>query len=148
MLERTKLIQELIHDEGERFGAYRDSLGLWTIGVGHLLGNTQRMIEITPAESRALLLVDIDAAEKVVSGLLPNWRSDYDPTRQRALVNMAFNLGNRLATFHKFLGHLRNGKDYVLAVQEMHNSTWAKQVGDRAIRLADMILFGEDKNGY
>lgn len=62
--DRSALIAELIRDEGERLDAYRDSVGLWAVGVGHLLGRYQRIERITEAESRALLVADIAEAER------------------------------------------------------------------------------------
>ncbi len=60
-------------------------------------------------------------------------------TRERALVNMAFNLGGRLAGFKKFLKAV-NARDWPTAAVEMMDSKWATQVGDRATRLRDQIL--------
>jgi lysozyme len=138
-----RLASELRKDEGVRLRAYKDSVGLWTIGVGHLLGKDKRMDEITGDEADALLTLDIHIAETVVSHLFPGWTESYDEVRQRALLNMAFNLGNRLANFIKFRMFLANGQ-YEEACREMLNSVWAGQVGERAKRLSQMILKGNE----
>ncbi len=140
------LKQELIRDEGLRLDAYKDSVGLYTIGVGHLLGDSMRMEKITNYEAMALLEADIHVAWDLVDHLLgrtvfadpdegPNW------VRERALINMAFNLGNRLAGFKKFIAAVK-AQDWDTAAAEMLNSKWATQVGDRAGRLAFMIRTG------
>ena len=142
-MNRTKLREELRRDEGERLHAYRDSVGIYTIGVGHMLGTSPRMLDITPGESAALLERDIDNAEALAWSLIQNadvWANDL---RSRALINMAFNLGNRLAAFEKFLTAV-SASDWEQAAVEMLNSKWAGQVGDRATRLAQMIATGAE----
>jgi lysozyme len=148
-MDRKVLKAELVRDEGLKLVSYRDTVGLWTIGVGHLLGTQRRMTEITNAEAMALLEADINVAEEVVNRLIPvytYWDGDtgqggyrpYNQVRSRALVNMAFNLGNRLAGFKKFLAAV-NSNDWATAGVEMMDSQWAKQVGARAVRLRKMI---------
>ena len=138
--DRQALRAELLRDEGEKLIAYQDSVGLWTIGVGHLLGTQPRMQRITRSESRALLENDIDLAAGVLSGLIEDW-DGLDDVRQRALLNMAFNLGPRLAGFVDFLAAVR-ARRWDAAAAEMINSKWAKQVGERAKRLAEMMRTG------
>lgn len=132
---------ELMRDEGAKIQAYQDSLGYWTIGVGHLLGRTQRMTLLTPPELEALLTWDIKAAELALDSIVSEWR-DFDDVRQRALVNMTFNLGYRLHNFTKFLTAV-HAKDWKQAAAEMMLSTWAVQVGKRAERLHKMIETGD-----
>jgi len=150
-MNRAKLKAELAADEGRRLLAYRDSLGLFTVGVGHLLGTLKRMDSITDDECDALLERDIDHAEKLARKVLDPL--DFDSmtdTRQRALVNMAFNRGQHLATSTKILPAIRlavqtgNDLDWALVPQAMAGSTWAKQVGARAVRLGKMFATGED----
>jgi len=140
-MDIAKLKQELIRDEGIRFEVYKDTVGLYTIGVGHLLGAEQRMTRITQREAEALLMVDIEDALAIVRKLVP--RIDLiGESRQRALCNMAFNLGSRLAGFIHFIGSVNKG-DWKTAAVEMLQSKWARQVGKRAERLRDMILTGD-----
>ena len=153
-MNRSLLRNELMRDEGVKLHAYKDSVGLWTIGVGHLLGMEQRMAWITKAEMEALLEADIDEAEKLVRQLVPSFiywaygdpggpgsSGPSEDARCRALVNMAFNLGPRLAQFKIFLAAV-NEQEWLAASQAMMLSKWAKQVGARAERLRDMILEG------
>ena len=148
---RILLRKEVARDEGVRYVAYQDSVGLWTIGYGHLLGQRRRMDEITFSEAEALLDWDLKSAEANVRRLVPNfirWATNNNldapqprnQSRARALVNMAFNLGiTRLAGFKKFIDAV-NAEDWATAAVEMMDSKWATQVGDRAKRLRDMIL--------
>lgn len=138
-MDREKLREELIRDEGLRLTAYRDSVGLWTIGVGHLLGETPRMTEITLAEAYALFEADINMAE--MKARFHAGSAENEDVRWRVLVNMAFNLGDRLGQFKRFLGAIGVG-DWTNASVYMLESKWAKQVGGRAIRLSRMMLTG------
>jgi lysozyme len=143
-MDRQKLKEELKRDEGIRLKAYQDTVGLWTIGVGHLLGVEQRMSDITAGEASALLDYDINIAiERAIQLIDPPLAIPLpgDDVRLRALVNMSFNLGGRLAGFKKFLAAY-NARDWETAAKEMMDSRWAEQVGSRAVRLRDMILEG------
>lgn len=143
-MDEVQLRKELIRDEGLRQEAYRDSLGYWTIGVGHYLGDSKRMTFITRPEVNALLDADIAEARKIAYRLAPKafgqWQWQ-DGARARALVNMAFNLGPRLSQFKNFLAAI-DAEAWELAASEMMRSKWAKQVGKRAERLRDMVLNG------
>src|ERR1700675_5074188 len=112
-----------------RLHVYRDSVGLYTIGVGHLIGQNMRMMDITAGECAALLDRDIDNAEALAWSLVNNqavWSND---PRSRALVNMAFNLGGHLASFKDFLAAV-NASEWEHASVAMLDSKWAAQVGE------------------
>jgi len=98
------------------------------------------MLVITEGECEALLEADVKVAEEMVRRMVPSYVLMCD-VRQRALVNMAFNLGGRLGGFGKFLAAVER-KDWETASKEMLNSLWAKQVGQRAVRLARMMRVG------
>ena len=140
-MNRAKLREELIRDEGLRLDAYKDTVGLWTIGVGHLLGSSMRMEKITRSEAMALLESDIEDAVAIVKLAAP-WLLVNEDARSRVLTNMAFNLGSRLVGFKKFLVSV-NDHNWSQAATEMMQSKWATQVGDRAVRLRDMMLEGD-----
>lgn len=142
---------ELIRDEGKRMRAYKDILGNWTIGVGHLLldKELQEWVDVvqriprktlSEAECAAFLAGDIADAEARLTRLLPAWRG-LDDVRQRALLNLTFNLGLRLGHFVAFLRYVEDGY-WALAAKELRNSKWWKQVATRGPRIARMIEFG------
>lgn len=130
----------LTRDEGRKLEAYKDSLGNWTIGVGHLLGDKPRMTEITNAECDALLRADIDVAFAQMQKTFLNWHRHND-ARVNALVNMCFNLGPKVEQFTHFIAAM-NESNYTDAARFMLESLWAKQVGQRATRLSNTILKG------
>lgn len=152
-MDEKKLIGELRLDEGEELVAYKDTMGLWTIGVGHLIDpkrganpapfgvDLRNGGEITPAQSAELLGRDIAAKAAELDKALPWWRKLSD-ARQRVLLNMAFNLGT--AGLLGFANTLRmvEGGSYRAAAEAMLRSKWAGQVGARATRLAAMMGAG------
>ncbi len=135
--DQKTLSEELIRDEGLRLHPYRCTAGKMTIGVGRNIEDRG----ITREEAMHLLRNDISSCEKDLDVLFPKWRNLSD-ARQRVLLNMAFNLGReRLSGFRKFWANIALG-DYKSAAQEMMSSAWAKQVGQRANRLRDMMERG------
>lgn len=137
MYNKEALMDELTRDEGYREKMYKDSEGIWTIGVGHNLEANG----LCPAAIRVQLNYDILVAEASADTVWPGWRGMTD-NRQRVFLNMAFNMGpKRLAGFVKFLAALK-ADDYFTASEEMLDSTWAHQVGPRALRLAKMMKEG------
>ncbi|EPY01366.1 glycoside hydrolase family protein [Magnetospirillum fulvum] len=136
-----KLRCELRRDEALRLVAYLCSAGKLTLGYGHTDG-VQGGDTCTQEQAERWLDQDIAIAAAGLDRALPwDWRGLSD-ARQRALINMSFNLGlPRLLGFKRMLYALSIG-DYPGAAAEALNSKWAGQVGDRAARLADMIRRG------
>lgn len=153
-LERLKA--ELIRDEELRLVAYRCTSGKLSVGVGRNLDDcplTAEEIKVVGHDGRskpisrgaAVYLLDngLKSTIRDLDRALPWWR-ELDEVRQRALANMAFNLGlPRLLGFKKMLYWLEKGY-YVSAAAEALDSRWSKQVGDRALRIAAMILTGKE----
>ncbi len=135
--DRELLAAELRHDEGVRNKPYVDTTGHLTIGCGRNLDT----IGLLDAEIALLLEHDIGAAEAALDHSWPWWR-DLDPVRQRVMCNMCFNMGDtKLAGFVRFLAAVRAGS-YEVAAHEMASSLWARQVGERAVRLEGMMIRG------
>lgn len=129
--------EQLIRDEGFRLAPYRDTEGLLTIGVGRNLDG----VGLYPDEVEYLLNNDIARAKNDVLTALP-WAAGLHEARLGVLVNMRFNMGmRRLLGFRKLLEAAERG-DWAAAANEMLDSKWAKQVGDRATRLAEQMLEG------
>ena len=136
-MNKKKLIKELKRDEGIRLHPYRCSANKLTIGVG-------RNIEergITEDESEYLLNNDLTICIEEVESVF-TWYYYITDNRKRAIINMVFNLGlTKLLKFKNFIAAME-AKDYVTAGKEMLDSRWAKQVGNRADRLEQMIVNG------
>lgn len=140
------LIEQLKRDEGLRLSAYRDSLGLWTIGYGHKMNQvlttlTKGNETITEETACSLLEQDIRVASEGVIHF--SEMEGLSEVRIAVLINMAFNIGmHGLLEFRKMFLHLRSN-EFPEAAYEMRNSLWHKQVGDRAERLAKQMETGE-----
>lgn len=130
------LADQLRRDEGVRLSPYVDTVGKVTIGVGRNLTD----VGISNDEANDMLENDIRKAVASCNGL--PWFNTMDYPRQAAILNMCFNLGfTGLLHFTHMLAALQKG-DWETAAQEMLNSAWASQVGDRAKRLAEQIRTG------
>lgn len=139
-MDHRKLIDELKRDEGVVLHAYKDSEGYLTIGVGRMI-DAQLGGGITMDEAEQLLVGDILRCKQELDLNFPWWR-DMSDARKRALINMCFNLGiTRLKGFKKMLAALEGGQ-WEKAYQEALHSKWARQVGARANRIAQMFVEG------
>lgn len=121
--------------EGVRLKPYRDSKGLWTIGIGRCLETKGISLE----EANYFLENDIrDATDEVVEKI--PWSIELDEERFSVLVEMANQMGiNGLLTFKRFL-FLLEIHNYDEAATEMLNSKWAKEDSPkRALELSDII---------
>ena len=141
-MDIDKLIAQLKVHEGVRSKVYLDTEGIETIGVGRNL----RDRGLSDDEIELMLANDIRDFQEEVENAFP-WWSDLDDVRQRVVVDMAFNMGlGSLSKFVNTLSHIDNGR-YEEAGVEMLDSKWARQVGDRANVLSNMMKTGED-HGY
>lgn len=131
------LLDHLTISEGRKNKPYTDTVGKLTIGVGWNLsdrGIPDNVID---------LLLDISAKEasEIAHRLFPEL-NNYSPNRQKALIEMIFNLGeSRFKKFILLIANVRKG-DWVAASDAALNSKWASQVGQRAIRIANALKIG------
>jgi lysozyme len=136
----NKLISMLKRHEGRRLKPYLCTADKLTIGYGRNLDD----MGISEDEALYLLQNDIDACYSELNVF--NWFQELDQVRQEALVDMRFNLGlPRFLSFKKMIARLI-AKEYSQAAEEIINSLYAKQVGDRANEIAYMIERGEYLN--
>lgn len=133
-----KMREELMRDEGLRLKPYKDTVGKTTIGIGRNLDD----VGISKEEAYDMLTNDIIRTSRSLDLDIPWWKT-LNETRQRVLLNMAFNLGiNSLLGFKNTLANIKAG-NYEAAAVGMLNSKWAGQVGARAQRLAEQMAKGE-----
>lgn len=136
MIDRQKLSEELKRDEGFRGCVYECSAGKKTIGYGH-------NIEDVPIPERiAEQLLDYDMANCIAQCERWAWFHGLDGIRQRAIVNMVFNIGwSGVSRFSRMIAAIERGQ-YDVAADEMKDSLWYNQVGARAERLVKMMREG------
>ena len=136
----NKLIHMLKRHEGVRSKVYVCSAGYETIGVGRNISATG--LGLNPDEIDFLLMNDITRVRQELNRVF-SWFDGLDAARKDAMIDIAFNLGlTVLCKFEKSLAYMESG-DYMLAADEFLDSTWAKQVGNRAVEVTDMIRTGE-----
>lgn len=135
---KVKLKGLLIKHESFRQFPYTDITGHLTVGIGRNLSD--RGI----SSNEAFYLLDEDII--YFSGKLNHFLKFFpklDENRQIALIDMCFNLGIQgFLNFTKMILALE-AHDYKRAADEMLDSKWAEQVGERAQCLANIIRTGE-----
>jgi lysozyme len=126
----------LVRDEGLRLKPYRDTVGKLTVGVGRNLDD----VGITEEEALHLLRNDIARVAQECQQF--PWFGALDDVRQAVVLNMVFNLGiTKFKGFHNTITSIARA-DYEDAASRMLQSRWANQVGNRAVRLAEMMRTG------
>lgn len=133
-----KSVEELIkHHEGLKLKPYRCSAGRITIGYGHNLEDNG----LTKKQAEGLLRDDIDVAIREIYIKVDNF-TDLDQVRQAVLIDMYFNLGSyRFCQFVRMISAVESF-NFDRAADEMINSTWYHQVGQRSKRLVLMMITG------
>lgn len=132
--QRAKLAGELRRDEGVRLKTYQCSANKLSIGIGRNLEDRG----ITRDEAEYLLSNDLSETFTNLDRACPWWKK-LTPQQQRGLANMCFNLGlGKLLGFRQMLAALERG-DGRAAADHALASLWAKQVGERAQRIARLF---------
>jgi len=134
------LLEQLEDFEGLELKAYQCTAGKTTIGLGRNLDD----YGITKEEAFYLAKNNIYELENELDRAIPWWRQ-LDDARQRALINLAYNVGTTtLLKFKKTLQYLEDGF-YNDAGIEVLDSRWAKQVGRRATFISNVFITGEEE---
>lgn len=137
-MDLKKLFNMLILHEGLKLKPYTDTVGKLTIGVGHNLTDKG----LSQAQVMGILTDDVNETIAFLSKNVPVFMK-LDDVRQRALADMAFNLMGKLLDFKRMIAALE-AKDWNKAADELLNSDFARQTGQRAKDLAAMIRTGVD----
>jgi len=131
--------------EGVRTRPYKDSLGLWTVGVGHLIGDGKTL---PPEYNREFSIDEVNnifdkdfehhqkAAEKI-----PGYNKLND-TGKGALIDLTFNMGPAwYKKWPNFTKQLEAG-NVEGAASSLESSKWYGQVGRRGPTIVSMIRQG------
>lgn len=129
-------------DEGERSTAYQDGNGVWTIGIGQTGAGIGPGVTWTQTQIDAAFTASIASTESRLRVALP-WFVLLDPVRQDVLVNIAFNVGGHgLLSWPVTLGFFKEHEWPQASNALLTEGKWDKDVGQRAVRLADATLKG------
>jgi lysozyme len=124
------LISQLKRHEGFSQKPYQCTSGVWTWGFG--------FTEITQDEADMVLRLKVLELRHSLHDRICH----LTPARQAVVLNMAYNLGLAgLGKFKRMWAAMRDG-NWDLAADEMLNSKWARQVGNRAVELAEQMRRG------
>ena len=132
-MQQERLLRDIRKSEGYRQMPYRDSLGKWTCGTGHLLSpeDAAVMDRLTDKETHETqLMQDIANAIKIATDFAGDKWDVLTEAQEEVLTEMAFQLGNRLHQFKNMrAAMLDDDRDKMFA--EMTNSLWARQTPAR-----------------
>lgn len=137
---QLKIKQDLEYHEGRVPHVYLDHLGYKTLGIGHLIRQSEPeyLLKVNdPVSDEAIdkyfesdLRIAVSDAIRIFGPL-----EEHPEQVIRVLVNMSFNLGYpKLNRFVKMKEAVAN-KDYQKAADEMSDSRWYTQVGRRGAEL-------------
>lgn len=136
------LYAEMVWCEGKKSKIYTDSRGNVTGGIGwNFTANGIPDWVIQGLFNQAI--------NEAASSLTQNtsWWRFLDPVRQRAVLNLCFNLGwPRLSKFVHFLEAMSN-RQWKRAGAELVNSEWWNEVGKRGPFIRHMIETGTEPAG-
>ncbi len=145
-------LHELIkRHEGLRLKPYLCPAGKRTIGYGwnldahHLPSDITSYFHlygaITESMAERLLNISIDAATRQCEGIFAGFK-DFSEARRFALIDFVFNVGAGTAMkFKKMISAIEAG-NWESAADEMVDSAWCSQVGDRGPEIVGMVRVG------
>tara|TARA_B100000780_G_C21003095_1_gene401373 strand:- start:210 stop:650 length:441 start_codon:yes stop_codon:yes gene_type:complete len=143
-MNMEKLQEELENDEGVKYEVYNDHLGYPTFGIGHLILDSDPEYgsstgtEVSEDRVKEAFASDVVGVVSDCETLYPDFE-ELPEEAQRIIANMMFNMGRpRLS---KFKGMKRgvDAQDWNAAADEMVDSSWYKQVTNRADRLVERM---------
>jgi len=139
-----RLRQQLEIDEGCKYVIYLDHLNLPTHGIGHLILESDpeygQPVGTSVSEDRVIECFekDLGSVQKDCYRLYDDF-DDLPETVQEIIANMLFNMG--LGRMKAFKGMKRNvdARQWDKAADEMVDSRWYNQVGERSKRLVERM---------
>lgn len=142
---RKNVMEQLKIDEGVVYEVYLDHLGLPTVGIGHLVLESDYEYgkevgtPVSVERCESFFMQDLDIAISECKVLYGNDWEEFSEEVKEILVNMLFNMGRpRLSQFKKMNAAIAEG-DWKTAAVEGRDSRWYNQVGNRAERLMDRL---------
>lgn len=135
--------------EGVRTKPYKDSLGLWTVGVGHLIGDGKTL----PKEwDRELSMKEVDELfakdyehHKAMAMKTPGW-DKANESGQAAMIDLAFNMGGSWYKKWPNTAKALEAGNFDKAADGLKDSKWYDQVKGRAVKIVGMIRQGAKTN--
>lgn len=124
----------LIMREGLRLKAYKDTKGIWTIGVGHTGPEVVEGLVITKEKAHELFQKDVTWAEDAVNAVkVPLSQNQFD-----ALVSFVFNVG-ATAFLRSTMRKMLKAGDYVGAAKQFDR--WVIPIEITSRRMSEKAQF-------
>ena len=121
-MDTTRLQKLLEEHEGYRRLIYKDTMGIWTAGIGR---NMQTK-GLSHDEAVYLLINDINECDASLNHFV--WYITLDDIRKCVLIELCFNLGlSGLLGFKQTLAYIAN-ENWPGAVKSLCASKWATQI--------------------
>jgi|TARA_R110000772_G_scaffold9315_1_gene30641 lysozyme len=147
----NELKERIMEHEGFRDVAYNDTLGIATIGYGHMI-LPQDNIQIGNKYSKEFLTelfdkdfdIAVKGANKLIKEKLPHLLmlglTDAELSKiEGVLIEMVFQMGRpRVSKFNKMFKAIDEA-EWNKAADEMLDSRWAEQTFERALNLSHII---------
>lgn len=125
------LKERIRRHEGCRAKPYRDSRGIWTVGVGRNL----EAVPFSDDEIELMFVNDLNRARRAADMLCP----DLGGFRRDVVIEMCFQMGaGGVSKFKKFLAAVKV-KAWGVAADEMLDSEWHNQSKERCEELAEIM---------
>ena len=141
-----KEVKDMIkRHEGVRNKPYKDSLGLWTVGVGHLIGDGKSLPDawnrtFTDQEVQDLYDKDFDEHQKAAAAI-PGY-DKFNSAGKGALTDLTFNMGpSWIKRFPTTAKSIAKG-DGAASAEGLQDSKWYTQVGSRAQEVVGLMSKG------
>jgi GH24 family phage-related lysozyme (muramidase) len=155
--------QMVIAYEGWKNTPYKDTKGLWTIGVGHLIGKGTKLPIIDPkfpelgtitektvlTNDQVRMIFEKDFEEHLkLAEKAPGWNKANE-SGKTGLIDLAYNMGGWWYNEHPKTARFMAEGNFKEAARELETSLWYKQVKDRAPLTVKLIRAGaaNDKEG-
>ncbi len=128
-------------NEGFSIRPYKDQLGYFTIGYGHLiLSNDSHLIKnkSSRAHLEEIFIKDFNNAVEDYKKLIK--QKSHNIKDEELLIEMVFQMGaKRVLRFKKLLLNMKNNKKHLVCF-EMMNSLWYTQTPNRVKNLIKVFL--------
>jgi len=151
--QEKDITKDIVKHEGNEDYSYTDTVGKRSVGIGFNIDDNKKFAKkilgdrfdavyngkepINIVDKQTFFDYSLRNALAVSKKYLPDFDDQPDEVKE-VVLNMAFNLGNRLHKFKKTKKYLDN-KQYENASKEMLDSKWARQVKNRAKELSATI---------
>ena len=143
-LNHQRLIKRIKKNEGFSIKPYKDQLGFFTIGYGHLiLPNEKNLLEKKIKKNHLEIIFQKDFKKTLKN--FNFFLKSFSPGKKEdeLLIEMVFQIGIKgVLKFKKLLENIKKGNTHLVCF-EMMNSLWYKQTPTRVKNLICVYLGNE-----